>query len=140
MWLGNQLVVVLTDPKDVQVVMTDIRLISKSLEYKYIEPWLGTGLLTSTNKKWTTRRKILTPAFHFKILDDFIEVFDKQGNILVEKLKDKSGKNSFDIFPPVALSALDIICGNVRNLNFELNYLKIFFFRNCNGDQIKFAT
>lgn len=112
-WLGNQLVVLFTDPKDVQVILTEMKLITKSLEYNFLEPWLQKGLLTSTNQKWITRRKILTPAFHFKILDEFVEVFDKQGKILIENLRKHDGK-IVDIFPLVALCTLDVICGENR--------------------------
>lgn len=111
-WLGNQLVVIFLDPKDVQAILTDIKLITKSQEYGYLEPWLRTGLLTSTNQKWMVRRKALTPAFHFKILDEFVEVFDKQTSILVEKLKAFERRGSFNVFPIVARSALDVICGS----------------------------
>lgn len=90
-----------------------MKLISKSQEYKFLEHWLQTGLLTSTNEKWIKRRKILTPAFSFKILEEFLEVFDNQGNILIEKLKGYDGK-VVDIFPVVALCALDVICGNLK--------------------------
>jgi cytochrome P450 len=114
-WLGNQLLIATTNPKTVQAIMTDNNLLTKAMEYKFLEPWLGTGLLTSTNQKWLTRRKILTPAFHFKILDEFVEVFDKQGTILIEKLRKFDGKESFNVFPLVALCALDVICGNYHN-------------------------
>lgn len=111
-WLGNQLLIMMTDPKDVQAILTNVKLITKSQEYKFLEPWLKTGLLTSTNQKWMTRRKIMTPAFHFKILDEFVEVFDKCSLILVEKLKKHDGGKAFNAFPLVALCALDVICGN----------------------------
>lgn len=89
-----------------------MKMITKSHEYDFIVPWLNTGLLTSTGQKWINRRKVLTSAFHFKILDDFVETFDKQSSILVEKLKKFEGRDSFNIFPITALCALDIICGN----------------------------
>lgn len=57
------------------------------------------------------RQQILTPAFHFKILEDFIDVFQEQSAIMVDKLKVESEKNSFNIFPYVTLCTLDIICG-----------------------------
>ncbi|XP_070494539.1 cytochrome P450 4d1-like [Chironomus tepperi] len=109
-WIGNELVTVFMEPKDVQQILTDVKLITKAKEYKYLEPWLKTGLLTSTNQKWMLRRKALTPAFHFKILDEFVEIFDKQSSILIEKLKAHDGKGSFNAFPVVALAALDVIC------------------------------
>ena len=48
----------------------------------FFKPWLGTGLLLSTHQKWRVRRKLLTPAFHFRILEDALDVFNAQGQIL----------------------------------------------------------
>jgi len=68
--------------------------------------------LNFVGEKWRSRRKILTPAFHFKILEDFIDVFVDQGLILVDKLQREVGNESgFNIFPYVTLCTLDIICG-----------------------------
>lgn len=53
----------------------------------------------------------MTPAFHFRILDDFIDVFREQSLILVNKLKEEEHKDAFNIFPYVTLCALDIVCG-----------------------------
>lgn len=58
-----------------------------------------------------TRRKIITPAFHFSILEDFVSIFDKHSSILVEKLRKYEDQGDFDIFPLTALCTLDIICG-----------------------------
>lgn len=73
-----------------------------------------------TGKKWQFRRKILTPAFHFRILDDFIDIFREQSDILVEKLARECGQEPFNIFPYVTLCALDIVCGKliIKPFNF----------------------
>lgn len=63
--------------------------------------------------KWSQRRKIITPTFHFKILEQFIETFDHQSDILMEKLRGKMQKSkgsAFDIYPLITLCALDVIC------------------------------
>lgn len=60
--------------------------------------------------KWHQRRKMLTPTFHFKILEDFVHVFNEQSKILVEKLSKKVDQD-FDIFPFITLCTLDVICG-----------------------------
>lgn len=79
-----------------------------------------------TGNKWQTRRKLLTPAFHFKILEDFITVFNEQSRILVEKLKQiaTNKDNDFNIFPYVTRCTLDIICGTifVNLITGKLNY------------------
>ncbi|PSN43028.1 Cytochrome P450 4V2 [Blattella germanica] len=61
-------------------------------------------------EKWHARRKMLTPAFHFTILENFVEVFSEKSKILVKLLQKESGAEEFDIFPYINLCALDIIC------------------------------
>ncbi len=76
------------------------------------QPWLGTGLLLSTHEKWRTRRKLLTPAFHFRILEDYMQVFNEQGATLAEVLREdglKKGGGGLDIFPYVTRCTLDVI-------------------------------
>ena len=41
----------------------------------------------SDGSKWRTRRRLITPTFHFKILNDFIQVFEEQAAILVTHLE-----------------------------------------------------
>lgn len=62
--------------------------------------------------KWHARRKLITPTFHFKMLENFHEIFVAKATILVNKLKTNcdSGK-SFNIYPFITRAALDIICG-----------------------------
>lgn len=55
--------------------------------------------------------QILTPAFHFKILDDFIDVFNEQSAVLARKLSVEVGSEAFNLFPYVTLCTLDIVCG-----------------------------
>ncbi|CAO1297746.1 unnamed protein product [Diamesa tonsa] len=110
LWLANKLLIFITDPKDVEAVLTNIKLITKSDEYEFLKPWLGTGLLTSTGKKWSSRRKIITPTFHFKILEQFVEIFDEQSDVFVTKLANFKDQEAFNIFPLTAVCALDIIC------------------------------
>ncbi|KAL7646997.1 UNVERIFIED_CONTAM: hypothetical protein RMT77_002254 [Armadillidium vulgare] len=66
---------------------------------------------------------MLTPSFSFKILEDFIEIFNRQSLTLVEKLKDKCDGKPFDIFPFVGLCALDMILETAmgRSINAQNN-------------------
>jgi cytochrome P450 family 4 len=79
--------------------------------YNFLIPWLGQGLLLSTGQKWFNKRKIITPTFHFKILEQFVEIFNRQGNVLIEKLTDKADGKEFNIYNQITLFALDVISG-----------------------------
>ena len=109
-WVFQQLNIIVTDVKIIEAVLVNQQHIKKGTLYNLLRRWLGLGLLLSTGKKWHSRRKIITPTFHFKILEQFVEVFDQNSRIMVEKLLEKAdGKTAIDMFPIVCLSALDSI-------------------------------
>ncbi|XP_017034672.3 probable cytochrome P450 4d14 [Drosophila kikkawai] len=98
------------DPKMIEAIMSSQQTIQKNNLYGLLVNWLGDGLLLSTGKKWFRRRKVITPAFHFKILEDFVEVFDQQSATMAEKLYDRAdGKTVINMFPVACLCAMDII-------------------------------
>ncbi|XP_023297259.2 cytochrome P450 4c3 [Lucilia cuprina] len=109
-WQGTNAYVMVFDPETVEPILNSQKFIDKSHDYDYLRPWLGTGLLTSFGRKWHSRRKILTPAFHFKILEDFVDVFNEQSAILTNKLERELSSEAFNIFPYVTLCTLDIVC------------------------------
>ncbi|KFB40666.1 AGAP001861-PA-like protein [Anopheles sinensis] len=110
MWsLFNWNVIMMTSSKNVEKVLL-AKQTQKSLVYQFIEPWLGTGLLIASGEKWFQRRKIITPTFHFKILEQFIRVFNTETDTMVKLLKKHVGGKEFDIYDYVTLMALDSIC------------------------------
>ncbi|XP_054238799.1 cytochrome P450 4V2 [Indicator indicator] len=119
LWVGPLPFIVLYHPDGVEAILNSSKHIEKSYLYKFLHPWLGTGLLTSTGDKWRTRRKMITPTFHFSILTDFLEVMNEQGSILVEKLEKRVDQEPFDIFRDITLCALDIICETAMGRNVD---------------------
>lgn len=72
---------------DKQILITNNKYIGKNLFYEFIQPFLKTGLLTANDKKWMKRRRILTPAFHFNILNGFSLTFRYEySKLLIVKL------------------------------------------------------
>lgn len=57
------------------MILSSTRHTDKSMFYHFLEPFMGQGLLISGGSKWFQRRKILTPAFHFNILQQFSKMF-----------------------------------------------------------------
>jgi len=52
-WVGMRPFIFLYKMEAVQALLSSSVHISKSLEYQYLKPWLGTGLLTSNGKHFT---------------------------------------------------------------------------------------
>ncbi|XP_050426719.1 cytochrome P450 4C1-like [Adelges cooleyi] len=111
--------VFINDPDDIKILLSSTQHITKGPEYSILEPWLSTGLLTSTDEKWQTRRKLLTNTFHFKILETYIPAFNKHANGLVQNLA-KASKNDqlvTNIDSHVTLCALDIVCETIMGVS-----------------------
>ncbi|XP_059474801.1 uncharacterized protein LOC132196280 [Neocloeon triangulifer] len=112
-WVVNKPQVIITKASDAEKILQGMQHHVKSENYRILHGWMGDGLLTSKDEKWRAHRKILTPAFHFNILHEFLPILNKNSKIMVEKLSQssefKTGKD-FNIFDSVSLCALDIIC------------------------------
>lgn len=54
---------------------------------------------------------MITPTFHFKILENFVEIFAEKSMVLIEKMKKISRDKVVDLYPYITHCALDIICG-----------------------------
>ena len=92
--------------------MSNMKHNTKGYYYDMVHNWLGTGLLTSEGSKWQERRKILTPAFHFNILQEFIKVFEAETKNLVDVFKQECHKPYIAITDFISDFTLDTIGGN----------------------------
>ncbi|KAI6204589.1 hypothetical protein M3Y94_00693000 [Aphelenchoides besseyi] len=110
-WIGPFPMICLLSVESIKTVLESNNVIRKGDEYSIIERWLGQGLLISRGDKWRNRRKMLTPAFHFNMLNKFQAIFDKEAQILVEQLKPFAESDElFDASSFLKRCALDIIC------------------------------
>ncbi|XP_018324991.1 cytochrome P450 4C1-like isoform X2 [Agrilus planipennis] len=89
----------LLSPEDIEIVLSSPVNINKGFSYFMLHKWLETGLLTSEGQKWQTRRKILTPAFHFNILRSFSNIFVKETEELVKELNLECSKPYTNVVP-----------------------------------------
>ncbi|XP_023989903.1 cytochrome P450 4F2 isoform X6 [Physeter macrocephalus] len=77
--------------------------------YDFLKPWLGDGLLLSAGDKWSSHRRMLTPAFHFNILKPYMKIFTKSADIMHAKWQHlvTEGRTHLDMFEHISLMTLD---------------------------------
>ncbi|KAG7503777.1 hypothetical protein JOB18_044750 [Solea senegalensis] len=79
------------------------------LIYGHLRPWLGQSLLTTNGDEWLRRRRLLTPAFHFDILKNYVSTFNASANTMHGKWCRlvAEGRTNVEIFDHVTLMTLD---------------------------------
>ncbi|XP_014486915.1 PREDICTED: cytochrome P450 4C1-like [Dinoponera quadriceps] len=109
-WLFAIPNVFISHPDDIEKILNSTKHMVKGYQYNLLQSWLGDGLLISTGMKWQKRRKILTPAFHFSILKQFVEVLIEEGNRAAKSFSDteESVINDLQLF--TSYHTLNAIC------------------------------
>ncbi|XP_014484841.1 PREDICTED: cytochrome P450 4C1-like isoform X2 [Dinoponera quadriceps] len=100
-------------------ILNSTKHIVKGYEYKLLKSWLGEGLLISKGMKWQKRRKILTPAFHFSILKQFVEILIEEGNRAAESLKNTEESVIDDLLHFTSHHTLNAICETSMGISLQ---------------------
>uniref|UniRef100_A0A7N6FK63 Cytochrome P450, family 4, subfamily F, polypeptide 3 n=1 Tax=Anabas testudineus TaxID=64144 RepID=A0A7N6FK63_ANATE len=83
--------------------------VKDELIYNHLRPWLGQSLLISNGEMWSRKRRLLSPAFHFDILKNYVTVFNASTNIMHDKWRRlvAEGSSNLEMFDQVTLMTLD---------------------------------
>nr|XP_018900550.1 PREDICTED: cytochrome P450 4C1-like [Bemisia tabaci] len=115
-WLGPSLhLVYLSKPEEIEIILGSTKYIHKAEMYEYFEPWLGSGLLIANGPVWFKKRKLMTSAFHFSNLNNFIPKFNTNIKLLLKKLEEPARGESFNVYDFLTLCTLDIIVESAMN-------------------------
>ncbi|XP_030757139.1 cytochrome P450 4C1-like [Sitophilus oryzae] len=106
-------------PDIVEAIISSTKHLQKSAIYSWLERWLGLGLLTNTGDSWQARRKILTPAFHFSILQGFISLFNDETRKMVKLVKDCHLNTPVNVAPIASDAALYGINGTSMGIRLD---------------------
>ncbi|XP_078686339.1 cytochrome P450 4F12-like [Branchiostoma floridae x Branchiostoma belcheri] len=107
-WPGYMPLITLTHPAPIKQLLKAPT--KKSVDYDHLRPWLGNGLVMSDGPVWKAQRRLLTPAFHFDILKQYISVYNMAAEEMIEKLVEYDGKDqSVEMFQQASLCTMEII-------------------------------
>ncbi|KAI8035722.1 hypothetical protein M5D96_011472 [Drosophila gunungcola] len=103
----------LSDPAEIQNILSSSSLLYKEHLYSFLRPWLGDGLLTSSGARWLKHQKLYIPAFERQAIEGYLRVIHRTGEQFVQKLDGLSATQEiFDAQELVAKCTLDIVCEN----------------------------
>lgn len=124
--LGTMHQIVLTKPQDIEVILSSSTLVNKSSIYKKIITAIaGNSSLVLDREQWRHFREITNEAFSFKILDFYVDIFQKEQKDLIDIISANKNKdlNILPIFNYKALNAISrAAIGNENILSNEENY------------------
>ncbi|EAT34187.1 AAEL013556-PA [Aedes aegypti] len=111
-WFSSTLYVLnVVRVREAEHILSSTRNIDKSRFYKFLHPFLGLGLLNSNGSKWMHRRRILTPSFHFNILNGFHHTFVEECDQLLATIDEHVDKGVPTALQPVMSKfTLNTIC------------------------------
>ncbi|EDV34702.2 uncharacterized protein Dana_GF20812 [Drosophila ananassae] len=107
-WLGSVLLVFITNPNDIELILSGHQHLTKAEEYRYFKPWFGDGLLISNGHHWRHHRKMIAPTFHQSILKSFVPTFVNHSKAVVDRMGLEAGK-SFDVHDYMSQTTVDIL-------------------------------
>ncbi|XP_016838143.1 cytochrome P450 4g15 [Nasonia vitripennis] len=113
LWMGPMLYVIITEPRDIEVVLNSQQATSKGSAYKFLYPFIGNGLISGSGKSWKAHRKIISHILNQRTLDSFIETFDRRSKEFVKKLEPLANGEVFDIFHSLEGCTIDLVCETV---------------------------
>lgn len=82
--------------------------VEKAFSYQFYAKWLGQSTVISSGERWSKLRKLVTPAFHFQILEDFVKIFDEQAQVFVKRLA-ATNTTCIDVVPFIQNYTVDVI-------------------------------
>ncbi|XP_055535728.1 probable cytochrome P450 4ac2 [Wyeomyia smithii] len=106
--------------KEVEMLLSSSRLTRKSPLYKLTFPFIGKGLLNSSGSKWHHRRRILTPTFHFNILQSFLQTFHDECAKLNAQLSRAADNGAATELQPLSTEVtLNTICETAMGVKLD---------------------
>ncbi|KAI2474103.1 hypothetical protein C4B38_000184 [Diabrotica virgifera virgifera] len=77
--------------------------------YKFLEEFLGKGLITASGLKWKTDRRLITPTFAKKNILQYFQPILDQTKILIKILNKQLNQPTFDIGHCIHTCSVDIV-------------------------------
>ncbi|XP_011156878.1 cytochrome P450 4C1 [Solenopsis invicta] len=117
LWSFSVPLISIRHPNDLEIILKNTKHLEKGIFYDALHPFSGTSLFTSTGSKWQSRRRLLTPIFHFNALQQFTEILIEEGESMANSLKNAADTITKDLVPFISEHTLNAICEAVVGIS-----------------------
>nr|QLI62192.1 cytochrome P450 43 [Streltzoviella insularis] len=118
-WLGPDLNIVVKDPNDLKVLLSSQKTTVKGPQYKYMADCLGGGILSGSGPCWRKHRKIATPNYGKRAIENYSDVFNKEADLLLEKFRMKPNGRQIDFYQCIVQTTSYTVCQTLMGLSKE---------------------
>ncbi|XP_067134498.1 probable cytochrome P450 4s3 [Centruroides vittatus] len=107
------------DADHAKLILNNPKILDRSPIVYGLEGFLSKSITFSSGSEWVKRRKLFTPVFRNKNLDDFIPKMERHSRNTIEKLKNRKSDVSFLLKETVLKIANETIFGFQKSLYVE---------------------
>ncbi|XP_064458291.1 cytochrome P450 4C1-like [Ornithodoros turicata] len=120
-YIGPKPHIYVYSPEGVQTVLSQSKNMDKTYVYSLLKEWMGNGLIMSPGRIWKPRRRLITPAFHFRIMEDALGPINAVAKGLTATLSQLSTEEGLvnDLVPQVQRCSLRVICEAAMGVDIE---------------------
>ncbi|CAH0729098.1 unnamed protein product, partial [Brenthis ino] len=110
-WLGSTLYYVICDPDAAKLLLKSF--LDKGTVAKLARHMVGNGTAFASVDTWRHRRRIIRHATAQKHIKNFLEIFERNSNVIVQQLARVAGKGDFSCWDFVCSCSMDSACETI---------------------------
>ncbi|KAG5888996.1 hypothetical protein JTB14_033926 [Gonioctena quinquepunctata] len=122
LWLGPKLTIIITDVCQAQKIMSSVKFSTKDDIYRFMEPFDGKGLITSSGPKWKRDRRLMSPLFPKRNIQQYFPFILNHTEILIGILQEKVDGPTFNIEPFIHKCAADFVNETILGAKTKAQY------------------
>ncbi|KAF9417398.1 hypothetical protein HW555_005495 [Spodoptera exigua] len=117
-WLGPDLNIVINNPDDLKLLLSNTKTSVKGPQYKYMADVLGGGILSGSGPIWRRHRKIANPNYGKRAIEGYSKVFNEEVDLLLKKFRCMPRKQ-FDVYQQIVRTTSHAVCRTLMGLTKE---------------------
>ncbi|XP_039751858.1 cytochrome P450 4C1-like [Pararge aegeria] len=115
-WLGTELNIIVSNPEDVKLLLTNNKINVKGPQYKYMADVLGGGILSGSGTPWRKHRKVAAPNYGKRAIENYTDIFNRETDLLLQKYAETPKGEEIDIYKYIVQTTSYIVCQTLMGL------------------------